>query len=290
MPDLINLARAKMNLPAAGSGDDATIAALIAAVSTAIERYCRREFAVADHDELYDGPGTPWLWLRHYPIVRVRSVRLGPTPVLRVVNRDPLANQQARVAVTAAGLELVRVAGGSSHSVVLPFASHPTLAALAAASVAAGGGWDAEVVAGYELWPSADLRPPQGPFAALGRLAEFTTHPVELAGYRIDAERGGLLRAGAAATGAADGPNWPVGRGILRVQYAAGYDPIPHDVQEACAEWVAALYWQTRRDPGLCQEAITGAVSRSPLLTHAALPAHVAGLLRPYRRQTWLTD
>ena len=45
-----------------------------------------------------------------------------------------------------------------------------------------------------------------------------------------------------------------------RVRYTAGYATIPSDVQEACAEWVAALFWQTKDNPAVTPEVPTGNV------------------------------
>jgi len=42
---------------------------------------------------------------------------------------------------------------------------------------------------------------------------------------------------------------WTPGIDNYRIQYQAGYSTIPNDVQEACAEWVAALFWQTKSNP-----------------------------------------
>ncbi|MND00390.1 hypothetical protein D3C83_189830 [compost metagenome] len=55
---------------------------------------------------------------------------------------------------------------------------------------------------------------------------------------------------------------------------------MPEDVQEACAQWVATLFWQTKRDPGLAQEASPGSFSRSP---ERHMAPSVRLLLAPYR-------
>jgi hypothetical protein len=52
-----------------------------------------------------------------------------------------------------------------------------------------------------------------------------------------------------------------------RVQYQAGSTQTPNDVQEACAEWTAALFWQSKGNP----------VAVPP-------PAHVALILDHYRQ------
>lgn len=55
----------------------------------------------------------------------------------------------------------------------------------------------------------------------------------------------------------------------VRIVYDGGFDPIPEDIQEAIAIWVAAAYWQTKQDPALA--------AGSP-------PSAAACLLRAYRR------
>jgi len=56
-----------------------------------------------------------------------------------------------------------------------------------------------------------------------------------------------------------------------RIVYTAGYTTVPEDVQEACAQWVAHLFWQSKENPAIHPD--------SPTST-------VAFFLDPYRRQT----
>lgn len=118
MADLITSARALYNLNTAGanltptSDEAATIAALVSACSTAIEKYCRRDFVQTTYDELYSGNGDRRLFLRQYPIISIQSVRYRPVTVLKIINNDTATNQQARVSVTAVGLTLYRNASG----------------------------------------------------------------------------------------------------------------------------------------------------------------------------------
>src|SRR5262245_29860434 len=64
---------------------------------------------------------------------------------------------------------------------------------------------------------------------------------------------------------------WLPGIDNYRVVYSAGYATIPEEVQEACAQWVAHLFWQSKDNPALHPD--------SPTIT-------VAVLLAPFRRQT----
>lgn len=273
MADLITLARAKYNLNnrATTSNEDTTLAALITAVSRAVRRYCGREFDSQQLDELYAGSGGARLLLRQFPILSVARVAAGPTTVLEITNTAS-ANQRATVAVTSTGLTLVRVASGTTTTnTSVTWAGNSTLGAVATAVNALGNGWSATVASAYSIWPSADLRAVQGALNARGVAAGLVLHVDELADYGVDAERGWLTRPG----------GWPEGVDRYRVIYTAGYATVPEDVQEACAQWVAALFWQTKRDPGLAQEQVPGSISRSP--SPQQPPASVAVLLQPYR-------
>lgn len=281
---LINLERARANLPGAGSADERTIDAMIAACSDAIRRYCRRDFALREYDELYDGWTHGRLMLRAYPLQAVESVRGDPRVVLRLGNADA-ANQQARVTVTAVGLTLVRIASGVRHvDTSITWAANATLAAVAAAVNAPGNGWQAEAVAGYEAYPAQDLyRPPssgdgtrsEGALACRTTRVGLRLHVRELTDYSWD-PRGWLQRGDEG-----DGDDGP---GAWRVQYTAGHAEVPAAVQEACACWVAELFQRTRRDPALASQAVVGSVSQTWLAR--PLPGPVEALLTPYRRIT----
>lgn len=67
---------------------------------------------------------------------------------------------------------------------------------------------------------------------------------VTLTDYDVDADAGLLRRD-------RFGEVWSGGVNHYRVIYTAGYATIPADIQEACAEWVAQLFWKTKSDPGV---------------------------------------
>jgi len=300
--DLITLARAYQDLTGV-AGVDSLLQTLITAVSDAIAKYCRRDFVARSYDELYSGHGGRKLVLRAYPIQSVQSVRYRPVTVLKVTNTNP-ANVQARVSVTASGLTLVRVSGGAAATATVAFAGNATLTALAAAVSALGNGWSAQVVGdatNYGAWPSADLYVPpswgdgtssQGALQCVaGSFAELKLHTYELAGYQWD-PRGWLLRAIPYTDPELVHPEdlvWPTGVNNLRVQYTAGYTTVPEGVQEACAQWVARLYYQTLRDPAIQNTASATSGGTAASTSYAAPapgdpPPAVAALLAPYRR------
>jgi hypothetical protein len=282
MADLITTARAKYNLNnlSTTAAEDTTLAALVTACSKAIRKYCRREFDSQPFDELYDGTGTPRLTLRQFPVISVARVAYAPTVVLRITNTSA-SNQRATVAVTSSGLTLVRVASGVvSTDTSVTFAGNVTLGAVATAVNALGNGWSAAVVdSSYSNRASADLRALQGAFNAKDVQAELRIHLLELTDYEIETATGRLVRETNAFSWD-EGHVWGGGLNYWRVIYTAGFATVPEDVQEACAQWVAALFWQTKRDPGLSQETVPGVVNRSPFST---MPPGVRALLAPYR-------
>src|SRR5205814_8639251 len=113
--------------------------------------------------ELYSGDSGRFLQLDQYPILGVSRVAGCPSGVLTIKNTSS-SNQRATVAVTSSGLSLVRVASGtSSTDTSVTFAGNTTIQAVKNAVNALGNGWSASIPdSTYSLWPSADLRAPQG--------------------------------------------------------------------------------------------------------------------------------
>lgn len=275
MADLITVARAKYNLNnlSATAAEDTTLAALVSACSKAIQRFCRREFTSQSFDQIYYPAAGDKLVLNEYPIISIARVATAPNTVLQVSNTSA-TNQRATVAATATGLTLVRVASGTTTTdTSVTWAGNATVNAVKNAVNALGNGWAALINAAYSEWAAGDLRSPQGALNAMNVYAPLKVHIRELSTYEIDAERGWLIRRGTE----------PI-CGSVRVIYTAGYATVPEDIQEACAEWVAALFYQTKRDPGLAHEAVVGAVERNAFAVAWELPRHIQGLLKPYRK------
>jgi hypothetical protein len=299
MIDLIDLDRARQNIPTSTNTDEPVISTLITAASRACRKYCRRDFTQTTYDELYSGTGDRRLFLRQFPLITVDSVRYRPVTVLKIINSQA-TTVQARVAVTSAGLTLTRVASGvKTVDTSVTFAANLTVVAVQNAVNALGNGWQA-VGVGYDTWPAADLYCPngisgsdgtspqgQGALTAAGQYAELKMHTYELAGFQLDARRGWLLRAIPYTDPELLHPEdlvWPVGINNFRVQYTAGFATVPEDVQEACAELVATYFAQRGRDMTLQAEAVSGSHSYSvPSVTIDNIPERIAALLRPYR-------
>lgn len=272
MLDLITRERALRNLDSReATGKEALLVdALIGAASEAIERYCNRRFRAREYDELYDGSSDGYLMLRNFPVLSVERVARGLTRVLYVKNTDVSTNQQARVKVQSDKLTLTRVASGTTTVNDLSFSSYATISALTTAINALGNGWYAENPDPYDNWPSVDLRPIQGNYNTAGLLAGLSMHVTELSDYEVDQARGILYRSG----------GWSRCTNYHRVIYTAGFEEVPEAIQEACAQWVALLFWQTKRDMGLVNESVPGLFNRTQL---GDIPQSVKRLLNLYR-------
>jgi hypothetical protein len=91
--------------------------------------------------------------------------------------------------------------------------------------------------------------------------------------FEVDSRLGAVRRL--------DGADWCGGMSAWRVVYTAGYETIPDDVQEACAQVVAQLFYRAKRDPGLAREEVVSTISRLPI---EGMPSMIFELLAPYRR------
>jgi hypothetical protein len=258
--DLITRSRAQQDINQASftSAENTLTDTLVTAVSKAVVKYCRREFTSTTYDELYSGSGTDKLLLKEYPIVSVARVASNPTPVLTITNTSN-SNQRATVSVSSTGLTLVRVASGvTTTDSSVTFAGNVTINAVAAAVNALGNGWSATVPdSTYGLWASADLRAVQGALnCRQGSSADLLLFTSEETSYRVDTDRGWLVWGTGQQWGwTEDSQGWAFAGGWFpgvdnyRVIYTAGYSTIPEDLQEAVAQWVAALFWQTKDNP-----------------------------------------
>lgn len=101
----------------------------------------------------------------------------------------------------------------------------------------------------------------QYPITAITQVSLASSDPLlDVGGYRVDFTLGLLIRTSGA---------WLLGKSNYRVKYAAGYEEVPSDLEEGAAQWVAALFWQSKDNPAFAPELPTSAIKR---------------MLAPYRR------
>ncbi len=283
--DLINSTRALDNLNnrSLSSNESTTLNDLITAVSKAIKTYCRRDFTATTYDELYSGNGSQRLLLREYPIIDIQKVSYGPYAVMRVWNNAYSTVQRATVAVTSTSdanvtgdhLTLISVASGvTTTDTSTAFGTYATIQQAVNNINSIGSGWQASVPNSlYANWPTSDLRIQGALNCAQGTYAEIKDHVIDMSDFQIDRKRGWLIRGINALVTQWDDPLavWTPGVDNYRVIYDAGYNQtgIPADLQEACAEWVASLFWMTKGNPSVYPN---------------VPPPHVALILEQYRK------
>jgi hypothetical protein len=120
------------------------------------------------------------------------------------------------------------------------------------------------VLGNYANWPTADFGRIQGNLnCAGGAYGELKLHVIDVSDYQIDPNRGWLIRGVNAMITQWDDPLniWTPGINNYRIVYTAGYAAVPEDVQEACAQWVAEMFWQTKDNPAVYPHAPTSQVA-----------------------------
>ena len=269
---------------------------LLAAASTAIRKFCWRNFTQQNYTIYVPGPQTPYdiIMLTDKPIIQVTRLATNPTVVLQVYNNNS-AYQRATIAVSSTGITLFTMESGvASTNTSITFALYPTLQAAANAINALGTGWTATPVAGYELYPSADLKVIQGAMTATqnkgGAGLEMYLENCVFGGYgfyswgqtgawigstlwRVDLEKGVIF--GSLPPSLDGNPN-------IRIDYTGGFNPIPDDVQRACMLTAISIGQAGKINPMLTTES---ALDYSYTLNTAAkmIPPVAREILASYR-------
>lgn len=313
MADLIDQTTLANMLSAGGftltSAQSTVLPQVTAAASRAIRRWCSRQFTYAQYDDLYTVNLDGQILLREFPVNSVSRVASAPATVLTVQNTDSSTNQRAQVALattgdvdtglTVTGLNLQRVASGTTTTNTLTFTAGQTVQALATAINAIGNGWTATADATYSLWPVADLRAVQGYMPALNcNMAELKIHTTDLP-FELD-ELAGIVtiqQYNSLQTNPYRSTRWgpPLTsdygdqtlRGQLqgvRVVYQAGLQVIPEDLQQATALTAQDMLRSLALDQRLGSESI-GDYSYvvNTAFQAFAFSKTVMGLLAPYR-------
>jgi hypothetical protein len=264
---------------------------LITAASREIARFCARVFALTTYDEIVSIVGgrqergePATARLSGFPVASVSRCNTGRSTVLSIANTDRSTNQFATAAfattgdveyldLVVTGLVLSRTAGGVTTPATLSYSDYATVAALAAAINALGGGWSATVASGTPspgLYAPAELvgaREPKNAFSPGVGLDVFTT---PASGYDID-RPAGIMRCygdpggwagvlgdpsfGSSADGFGGYGGGPArGDAQYRVTYQAGFAVIPESIQLVCAEVVQLMFGRLATDSALKSE------------------------------------
>jgi hypothetical protein len=271
--DLTTLAdlHAELNVPTGDTTNDTQFSKYITTASAMLQTYCNRVFAVEGlQDQIYPQ-------LDHYPW----QVPGGLFPLQ--LSRWPLANATP-VAFTGNTYGTTTVDTISSMAGLvegaLVFASDGSIPA---GTTIESVGTDSITLSNPTASSETGLAMNTGLQVVQQLTVGMTQTLVYGVDFTVDAKRGWLIRLNK-FTGVAE--RWePM---PTTVQYQAGYETIPGDVEEACLRLCTARWWARGRDPSLrsqtqptlgTREYWVGAVPGQ----NGALPPEIEALVAPYR-------
>ena len=253
------------------------ITLLKAEASDAIRKWCgQRDFNQQDYSEEYSPELNGYVALKQMPVNVVKRIR-GYLQVAMVITATNPSFSSAFVQWTTTGawdngtlvytgLNLVSYSAGIATNTPLLFTNYATVAALATA-INGMAGWVANIQGNLGNFGTLDLAAAttgtaQGAMSDDG--CELLVYSEDLTCTRVD-QWLGMLWTGRRRISSAFGGRWGEDGGDLadmdapqigrvRVDYNAGFNPIPTPVQLACAELVKFKILQLRRDETLMSE------------------------------------
>lgn len=299
--------------------EEQAVPQLLSAASRLIRKHCNRWFnrrpssigPLTAYDGLYtlDWPSRT-LVLRQFPVNGILRARTSPTQVFNVTNTSS-SNQQAWVSLAYSGVadisDIAPTTTGMTFSTIssgvlttttlLLTGSNATFQGLATSIAGLGNGWSAQVIdPKYGAWPTADLRQGIGPSCAVGTYAQqgFWVHVDDMP-VQVDQEAG-IVQIDAGNFDPWTSPRYglyldtglgdlDIGGGLngIRIMYDAGWDTVPEDVQQACAETVADMLNTIKIDQRRQAEDDGSYSYQLSRLERYALPPSVLGKLGYYR-------
>lgn len=242
-----------------GSTNDTVLERLIEAACKRVEKYIGREIVSRDRVEWHDG-NQRTLRLRHYPINHCIYLGWGRQVVMNVSSTTS-TDLGATVSVSSTdphianrGLVLVRTdSAGTVTTTTLLFSTYKTVATLVA-QVNLTTGFSAETIVDM---PTKYLHR-MGPADATDGTAAITGPSARNTTFRMDPNSGTITFPVQSFDEDWDEieEEWGNHDQTVVVEYNAGYDTVPADLQQAVAEIVAAAYRARFRDANVNSESL----------------------------------
>lgn len=256
--DLTTLTSLKLFLGISGSTDDTLLGELIDAVSGRIETLANRTFAATDYHEWYSIGSQPMLVLRQWPLIEVDRIATGTGNALAVAYSGSAIRATVSVSDTAVRLVSYSTAGAKTEN-SLTFATNGSASALKTA-IDAVSGWTATVLNNV---PSKDLHRVGGQDAK-AETVTLTYADDDDCEYQVDYQRGivtidrhFVVPSAVYGRGFHDGPqHFPRGSRNVLVEYRAGFETIPAEIQQIANELAAQAYRAAKRDSTLSSESL----------------------------------
>lgn len=262
---LVTLVSLKAYLGVTSTTDDAILEQFIDRASSVVQSFCFRKFVAQRYYETYATTGQRRIGLRQRPITHIHMVATKWDNAIAVNSTDG-TDAAVSVFVDEDHVHAFRVdSSGTEHTTNISFGSNDTTVEVAAA-INAVTGFSATATLNF---PARYLK------KAAGRdLKNRTIHLEAWSGspydYQIDHQAGILY-----------GPQVTSNRGLF-IDYEAGYDTIPYDIQQATMQIASRMYHGRKRDPSMASESL-GGYSYSTRGT-AEVDAEAKEMLAPYRR------
>jgi hypothetical protein len=261
---LTTLEGVKRHLRITDTDSDLILADLINQVSAMIEHTCGRKFKARNYRRRYSGGFQQHLLLDQTPVQYVNRISYGwENALVLTFTNTGSAYLRANANVyrsddgdTTGGLRLITIrrSDGYRDETTMTFTDYPTAQLMATYINSLAGPWTATV---QNDCPSADLDYVASG-EAIGYAIQLTYPAVNLADFSVDYERGLVQfrhnqgyhyqKSGSVEH---DNPRrFPTGgMSDILVEYRAGYETIPGDVELLCRELVAVKYYSSQQNP-----------------------------------------
>ena len=316
--DLVSLSDLKLELQLTETADDSWLAKQITRASASIMQFVNRPLVQQTYQDLVYFQKDPWpravqahpslLQFSQWPMASIKcSAGIAPplSPVLAAVFGGSLAAQSywVRISYVTASGETP-----ASAEITAQYAARSLLQVASPGADAAGlaKGWNVYVglstmtgilqntspIAIGTPWtmPATGLLNSGAaapPFVLIVENPKSTV-PTPLAegvDFVVDLARGQIARLDTNTVYARNWPDVP-----LLVQYVAGFNPVPDDIQDACIRLVKSRWFARQRDPMIRQENIAGVSETAywfgagPDNKASNIPPDVEGILSNYRQ------
>ncbi len=247
----------------------AQITTAIGAAGEMIANYCDHTFEATNYKVWLDGEGGNYLRLPEYPLITLRRITIATEWALTINNTSTDATWFG-LSVADGSLNLTIVGGTNAGTSTLTLASYSTMALLRTAILALSKGWAVSVESEGD---PASIRPGfDGVDSTTGYLYLSTPYDY-CTGYTTDVRFGMLHRTG----------NWPSGAGGVYVDYRAGYETIPADLEMVANQLTCDLLRTGTADTRLTALKV-GNVAYTYSQSGASLIENYRVALMPYKR------
>lgn len=279
---LTTTARFKSYAGITSSDNDTLIGLLIARATSAIQRYCQRDFIVTEYREFYDGDGSSELCLDNFPITKIELLGIGKQDAFLIQNTSTDA-YNAFVSVSESDLRLVVKGGANADDSSLTLANYATITALITAISALGKGWQIlSPDTRLGVWSPIEILPTSKGLSCLNEYVapQIPDEPAEE--FTTDAQAGILHLFGIFCRGFQN----------ITVRYFAGYAEIPADLEQICIDLVAAYYNSRNINTSLKSEKLGDysytnfSASEISSASGGVLPADISSRLEPWRSRS----